>query len=149
MEQEYKDILVKYVGKKIANIELSKDRWQRGELIITFIDGSKLSIQDQLQQCCEYRYMTTDDKLSDFVGSTFVGVEVRGIGEFDYESKAKPKEEKNKYNWDNAHEVAFMIVITTMGVFTCETHNEHNGYYGGFNIVITEEEKVDNDDNKQ
>jgi hypothetical protein len=33
------------------------------------------------------------------------------------------------------HEVQFLIVDTDRGSFTCETHNEHNGYYGGFLVV--------------
>ena len=32
------------------------------------------------------------------------------------------------------HEVAFLGIYTTKGVIVCQTHNEHNGYYGGFSL---------------
>jgi len=32
------------------------------------------------------------------------------------------------------HEVQFLHVKTGKGSFTVETHNEHNGYYGGFRV---------------
>jgi hypothetical protein len=35
----------------------------------------------------------------------------------------------------DVHEVQFLIVDTDKGSFTCESHNVHNGYYGGFLVV--------------
>lgn len=63
--------------------------------------------------------MTTDDALEDFVGADFLGAEVREGGETD----------DDEYG---VHEVEFLVVKTSLGDFTVETHNEHNGYYGGF-----------------
>jgi hypothetical protein len=34
------------------------------------------------------------------------------------------------------HEVQFLRVSTDAGTIVCETHNEHNGYYGGFNVCV-------------
>ena len=36
------------------------------------------------------------------------------------------------------HEVQFLEIKTSKGIFTMSTHNEHNGYYGGFAIVVSE-----------
>jgi hypothetical protein len=40
---------------------------------------------------------------------------------------------------DNAHEIVFVEVGTDKGFITIVNHNEHNGYYGGFALTITEE----------
>jgi hypothetical protein len=33
------------------------------------------------------------------------------------------------------HDIAFLLVQTSDGVFTMVNHNEHNGYYGGFLVT--------------
>lgn len=112
------------VGKTITALEL-RDKYEDGEhfdgLYFTFEDGSRMKLSDEGQDCCEFRYMQTDDELPYFVGSKLVGVEVAdgpdiGSGE------------------DDAHETAFLRVTTDRGVFTIVTHNENNGYYGGFAV---------------
>lgn len=103
------------VGHTITALTLDAD----SGLHFEFDDGYKMKLFDDGQSCCEHRYMTTDDKLSDFVGSQLLSAEV---------NEAPDIEDEN----GEAHEVAFLVVKTSIGVFTCETHNEHNGYYGGF-----------------
>lgn len=93
------------------------------KLRITFEDDNKLVIFDDGQSCCESRYMRTDDNLNDFIGATLMGVEVRNA----------PDVEDENYG---VHEVQFLLVTTSKGVFVMSSHNEHNGYYGGFSIVI-------------
>lgn len=102
------------VGKRIASIEMVND-----ELVIGLSDGSRVALYDDGQSCCETRYMRTDDDLSAFVGAELVSAEVRG----------GPEEEDE---CGGVHETAFLVVTTSLGAFTCVTHNEHNGYYGGF-----------------
>ena len=106
------------VGKTITALELTEA--DDGSLLFTFDDGTKMEIADEGRSCCESRYMTTDDDLQFHVGAKLLGAEVaEGPDvEEDYES----------------HEMEFLKVKTTRGVFTVETHNEHNGYYGGFCI---------------
>ncbi len=83
-----------------------------------FKDTSKITLWDDGQSCCENRYMTTDDDLKSFVGAVFLDAELA-------EAPSIPGEY-------GEHEVQFLKIKTSKGVFTMETHNDHNGYYGGF-----------------
>ena len=68
--------------------------------------------------------MMTDDSLEDFIGSVLLDAEIKDGPEIECE-------------WD-VHEQQFLIVSTDKGEFTMVTHNEHNGYYGGFWIQASE-----------
>ena len=111
-------------NKTIASVRLEKGERTEDGLIIHFDDGHALRIWDDGQSCCELRYMTTDDDLRPFVGARFLGAEV-------LPAPNVPDE------WGE-HEVAFLVVRTSLGTFTIETHNEHNGYYGGFGVAVEE-----------
>jgi hypothetical protein len=101
------------LNKTIEKVELDDE-----QLFISFIDGSELVIWDGGQSCCESRYMTTDDNLSDFSSATLLDLELKSVEykDLDY----------------GEHEIQFLDVKTSEGVFTMVNHNEHNGYYGGF-----------------
>lgn len=101
-------------GKTIASVSLGSD----DALHFVFADGVKLKMWDDGQSCCERRYMTTVDDLSFFVGAKLLGVEIK---------EAPPVDDGYE-----EHEVQFLEVQTSIGVFTMASHNEHNGYYGGF-----------------
>lgn len=107
-----------YYGKKIKTAVFAND-----SMTLEFEDGVKIAITDQGQSCCEYRYMTCDNDLSTLVGKTLTKIEV-------------------KYSWIGGeysdHEVAFLEIQTNDNVVTFATHNEHNGYYGGFGLNISE-----------
>lgn len=105
------------LNKVIADVRLVNER-----LCFKFTDGSGIRLYDDGQSCCESRYMTTDDKLDDFVGATLTGVRIETAG-------------NRAAEYDTVHEVQFLLVDTSKGTFTMESHNEHNGYYGGFWIV--------------
>ncbi len=90
-------------------------------LRLRFIDETAVEFVDDGQSCCESRYMTTDDKLDDFVGATFTGVRIETAANLPHE-------------WGE-HEVQFLLVDTSKGTFTMESHNEHNGYYSGFAVI--------------
>ncbi len=109
---------LKAQGKIISEIRFSEKA-----LILKFGDGSAIKIWDGGQSCCEHRYMTTDDDLQYFVGTKFLNAELR-------EAPSKDTE------YGDVHEVQFLLVNTDKGTFTIESHNEHNGYYGGIWIVI-------------
>jgi len=103
--------------KKITHVELDKvANNERGELRFAFEDGTRLALYDDGQSCCESRYMTTDDDLSIHVGGKLKAVEMQDAPE------------------DGYHEVQFLVVKSTKGHSTVETHNEHNRYYGGFAV---------------
>lgn len=116
------EILDKSCWKRIKDLGMVDDI-----LHIEFDDGSKIKIFDDGQQCCETRYMMTDDNLGDFVGSTFLGIDLREGPEV--------TESENGY-----HQTQFLLVLTSLGQFTMVTHNDHNGYYSGFYVVVREDD---------
>ena len=93
------------------------------KLLVRFVGGGSLRIWDSGQSCCESRYMTTDDDLSSFVGAKVVSLDAVG----------GPTEEDE---YGDPHEQMFVKLETTAGTITMVTHNEHNGYYGGFDVKV-------------
>lgn len=106
-----------HLGKRIEHIGMSDDT-----LTIRFGDGTGLKLYDDGQDCCERRYMHTDDDFSEVVGGVLFGIEVRDAPDSEDE-------------YGEVHEVQFLVVKTSKGECVVSTHNEHNGYYGGFRIV--------------
>jgi hypothetical protein len=106
----------KVIGKPIASIALGDDDVLR----IATNDGTKIAVSDHAQSCCESRYMRTDDDLSQFVGATLVNGEIRPAPEVE--------------DGGETHEVEFLVLVTDRGNITFSSHNEHNGYYGGFSV---------------
>lgn len=90
-------------------------------MIFKFTDGTGLKMFDDGQSCCESRYMVTSDDLTEYENTTLL----------DFELKDAPDIE----NEFDCHEVQFLDVKTSKGIFQIANHNEHNGYYGGFWIV--------------
>lgn len=106
---------MKAVNKTIRGISLSEST-----ISLTFTDGTCLYMGDGGPYCCEERWISTDDELSIFIGSQLYRVEVKEGG----------------FVADGGcHEVAFLDVTTSKGVFTMATHNDHNGCYSGFNLT--------------
>lgn len=103
------------VGKIIKELSLSENA-----VHFTFEDGYKMSLFDDGQSCCESRYMACADDLKQFIGAKLLSAEV----------KSAP----NQPDQYGEHEVCFLDVTTDKGVFQVASHNEHNGYYGGFLI---------------
>jgi hypothetical protein len=120
------------IGKEITALKIIKedDGRQEDRLLFTFVDGSQMEIQDGGRSCCEERYMHTDDALQDFVGSTLDKVEIRDAP-------------TTQDDYGDPHEVQFLVVTTNKGAFTIETHNIHNGYYGGFAVEALLVRKAD------
>lgn len=109
------------VGKEIKKVSLTKG----DSLRIIFVDGTGIEFFDDGQDCCEYRYMSVDgDDLSEFVGARYVDSFIKDAPDIETEY--------------DVHEVQFLEVKTSKGSITVSSHNEHNGYYGGFNIVVKE-----------
>lgn len=111
----------KAVGKKILNVELVDDSVLR----LVFEDGTGLEFSDEGQSCCERRYMSVDgDDLAEFIGASYVEAFIKDAPEIEDE-------------W-GVHEVQFLEVSTSKGSITVSNHNEHNGYYGGFSVIVKE-----------
>lgn len=106
------------LGKVIASITLEEEK-----CIVEFDDGTGLVLQDT-PQCCETRYMRSDDDPLHFVGARLLGVELRDVSTGD--SK----------HWGDPHEIQFLAIKTDRGDFVIANHNEHNGFYGGFDIEV-------------
>lgn len=106
------------IGKKISEIEISEN-----ELKIGLEGGEKIRIFDDGQSCCESRYMSTDDDLKYYIGANLLDGEL-----------ADGPNKEDEYG--EAHEQQFLKITTSKGVFTIVNHNEHNGYYGGFSVVV-------------
>lgn len=111
------------LGKIISNVKVESASRGEDSLEITFTDESVLRLWDGGQSCCEHRYMICDDNLDYFVGATLTDV---GISQAD---SPTPEDE-----YGEEHEIQFLDVTTNKGLIQVATHNEHNGYYGGFYI---------------
>lgn len=123
-----KEIQEKSVGKVIKDISLGENWRGASSLTILFEDGTGLVFLDDGQSCCENRYMSVDgDDLSEFVGAKYVEAFVRDAPDIEDEC--------------GVHEVQFLEIRTSKGSITVSNHNEHNGYYGGFDIVVKSIEK--------
>lgn len=119
--KESVEALTGAIGKTITKLRLGED----DALHFTMDDNSKIKIFDDGQSCCENRYMRTDDKLTEYVGAKLLGAEIKSAPNI-----------KDEYG---DHEVEFLEIKTDRGVFTMASHNEHNGYYGGFYLSVAAE----------
>jgi hypothetical protein len=124
LEGKSLDAFMKVVGKKIMGIKLEDDM-----LYISFGSQGTLKVSDEGQSCCEHRYMTTDDKLDEYVGGNLLNIEIKPV----------PIPIKDSGDGDD-HDIEFLEFTTTKGAFVLTTHNEHNGYYGGFYVCAKYEE---------
>lgn len=122
-DEEPTDALADVKGLTIASVILDDDKnGGDGALVFTFTDGRALEVFDKGRSCCESRYLKCDDDLDFYGGSEFqdIAIECGGTEEGEY---------------GDCHETQFLLVHTSKGIFTVNTHNEHNGYYGGFWLV--------------
>lgn len=107
------------LGRPIATASVEDEA-----LCVRFAGGGALRVWDNGQSCCESRYMTTDDDLPSFVGAKVVSLEAVEGPDIPYEEES----------YGDVHEQMFVKLETTAGTITLVTHNEHNGYYGGFDV---------------
>ena len=107
------------LGKRITALTIEDNR-----LRIDLDDQTRLILFDNAQYCCEHRYMVTADDFAQFVGAELLGAEI------------KPAHGDEDAHGD-VHEIEFLDITTSKGVFQIANHNEHNGYYGyygGFSL---------------
>jgi len=96
----------------------------QGAFQIHFTNGNILELIDNGQDCCENRYITCDDDLEGLQGQRIVSIEVAGIAEV------------LETNDGDSHEQVFVRIQFSRFAVTLCTHNEHNGYYGGFCLEV-------------
>ena len=111
----------KYYGQKILSASLDEEG-----LTLSLGNGKIIMLWDDQPICSERRYMSSDDDIQSLVGSTLTRVEAR--------------ESPTDYDVWEVHETCFLEVGMNHGFITLVNHNEHNGYYGGFNVAIEEKE---------
>lgn len=104
-----------YYGRMITAAVFDDD-----ELQLTFDNGDTIRVIDDGQSCCERRYVRTDDDVEELVGKKLTEVDVRDGVNIDggYEE----------------HQVQFVHINAGSTTVVLNAHNEHNGYYGGFDI---------------
>lgn len=108
------------VTGSIASAKVDDDR-----LRIEMSGGAVVELKDEGQCCCEHRFITCDDQLADIIGAQLLSIRYK---EFKRTTDGEYGEE---------HEQVFIDVVTSAGTITLCTHNEHNGYYGGFDLVVS------------
>jgi hypothetical protein len=113
------------LGRVIMTAEISEDT-----LKVTFTDGAHFTLRDAGQSCCEHRYLTCDDDPASLIGGCIVHIDGKGGPSI----TAEPDDDG--YVWSGEHDTMFLEVQSTSGFITMCTHNEHNGYYGGFSPKI-------------
>jgi hypothetical protein len=104
------------MGEQIVALKLEGD-----DRLVIGIESGVITLRDEAQSCCEHRYMDTDDDLPYFIDARLLDIEV-----------ADGPDAEDEHG--ECHEQQFLKVTTDRGVFTVVSHNEHNGYYGGFCI---------------
>ncbi len=161
---EGSELILKNIGKKIEKVTLTNEKIDRKNLPtihIIFEDKTWLEIIDDGQACCENRYITTDDDLNDLIGKEFQNIEISKVchdvevkkicGECTYwpsdnSGKCTMRKETGSEDFpacshfekDYKHELSFLRIHAGGEICTFETHVEHNGYYGGFDVKIKE-----------
>jgi hypothetical protein len=123
MTTDYEVLGADMIGKTITALTLD----EHDALCFVFDDGKKMRVSDEGHQCCETRYMQTDDALGDYLGAKFMGMVIKD---------APDQYEESEDEYGVVHEVQFLEVSTDRGVLTMASHNEHNGYYGGFLLKV-------------
>ena len=122
-DEEMVDILNGAIGKTITKAELIDGGGVNA--IRLWFGENGIEIWDGGQSCCECRYTTTDDNPSDLVGKKLTKVEVADGPDTDDDD-------------NDVHEVQFLRIHAEDETVVFETHNEHNGWYGGFWIQAKE-----------
>lgn len=115
-----------YGGKTLSRVALVND-----VLELVFDSGETVTIKDY-PSCCEMRYMRTDDALHEYAGAVFLGADISPVGEVFRQELEDSFESLD----DGRHEVEFFRIATSKGDICFACHNEHNGYYGGFNLGV-------------
>lgn len=97
------------------------------KVTIYFKDGGCTTITDIGQNCCEHRYFTFDDDQNDLIGKKLTEIQVN---DNEYNSVDDPE--------CDVHESTFVNIVAENVTFSFTAHNEHNGYYSGFEVTIEE-----------
>ncbi len=120
--------LTSWVIQTAAIVEVVvENRWRDEEtmrLNLGVTNGYTLSLWDAGQSCCETRGISTDDDLNDLIGTRLVSLEV---------TEVKYKGDRDDCDCEDS---AFMKLQSTRSCLTFVNYVHHNGYYGGWDLVV-------------
>lgn len=86
--------------------------------------GKTVTFRDMQPSCCEKRYLRTEDDIQAVVGLKLRKIELSSVF-VDEDSRG------------DVHEVCFLkLEFDSWGHITLCSHNEHNGYYGGIDLIV-------------
>lgn len=114
-----------YIGRTIESAKFENDAFT-----IKFTDGVSIQITDKTVSCCERRYMVCEDDPLSLAGQKLMGLNIKEV-----ELPHGPPCEREGCE---AHDVAFLEVQGDKSSITFSTHNDHNGYYSGFCLDVSE-----------
>ena len=95
----------------------------------------RVLIRDQPSCCEQWGYITSEDDLSGYVGSTLLAVKLT-----DTALRTAVMQELEETDFDCGG-IQFVDFVTDKGVFQLAVYNSHNGYYG-HRVRITKDEEV-------
>jgi hypothetical protein len=113
-----------YYGRVIMRAEMGRRGGESSSVDIVFEDGSAIYLYDTARSCCESRWMETDDDLSELSGEELTGIDIRTV--------------PDKDGADGVLECQFLLIHTNRSTATIKSYNEHNGYYGGIDLAVSE-----------
>lgn len=98
-------------------------------------------IRDGGQSCCEARWMTCEDNLMDIQGALLKDIRLSAAGP-EWELVERARKRITGDTSDDHHDIQFVDILTSKGPVQLVTHNNHNGYYGGFSIQVAVREET-------
>lgn len=105
-----------------------------GYIITTNKQVIKLLIED-IQQCCEsFGYFMSEDNLNEFIGAELLDIKIT-----DTELKeGLLKQHDLNSTWFEGG-IMFVDIVTSKGILQFVAYNDHNGYYGHYAKVVSEQ----------
>ena len=116
-DTEFLLIVAPAIGKKIKKIHFDDIE---NQIVFIMETGYCFVIKSKSPDCCESRYIHTDDDLSSAVGETLLDFELSTHQDIETD--------------DGEHQIGFFKIHTDKDTYEFASHNEHNGYYSGVHL---------------
>jgi hypothetical protein len=120
VDQETLKTIGSCLGKVIEKVMLAYDHESRESIIIIFTDGTALNLFDDGQQCCEKRWLASDDKSEDVAGGVLMDVQM--------------EEGVDDEGSEDILQSQFIRIITDKAPYVVTAYNKHNGSYDGITV---------------
>jgi hypothetical protein len=114
--------------EKIISIDnFTEDNLNEGYIVLTNKQSIKLLIDNQRSCCEEWGYFWTNENLKDFIGADLLDVKITDT--------ALNSDIPDVYEGG----VMFVNLETNKGTLQFVAYNSHNGYYGHYAKVVSEQ----------